>query len=90
MNNKLNTQGEAEKQAVVSDIPRIITPSEKALIIFESFNYLAETRITKNDQVAFSIYMVDGIINACEYNQVESYNTDWWTKVKIEIRKLGT
>jgi len=28
---------------------------------------------------------VDEIINACEYNHVESWNTDWWEEVKKEI-----
>ena len=25
------------------------------------------------------------IISACEYNQVESYNTEWWNRVINEI-----
>jgi len=32
--------------------------------------------------------VVDEIIKACEYNNVESYNTDWWNKVKQEINNL--
>ena len=28
---------------------------------------------------------IDEIIDACEYNSVESWNTDWWNKVKAKI-----
>jgi hypothetical protein len=31
---------------------------------------------------------IDEIISACEYNNVESWNTDWWNKVKQEIEKI--
>ena len=33
----------------------------------------------------YAINCVDEIIKACEYNQVESYNSEWWEGVKLEI-----
>ena len=33
-----------------------------------------------------ALIAVDEVIDACEKNMVESYNTDWWNKVKQEIR----
>jgi len=35
-----------------------------------------------------AIVSVKEIISACEYNNVESYNTDWWNKVESELQKL--
>lgn len=32
--------------------------------------------------------IVDEIISACEYNNVEVWNTDWWNKVKEKIDKI--
>lgn len=32
-----------------------------------------------------AVKTVDQIIDACEYNHVESWNTDWWNRVKEEI-----
>ena len=80
---------QCDKNAV-SDIPRIITPKEQALYFFEAFNLLAETRITKMDRKVFSAFTIKQIINACEYNNVESHNTDWWNKVTEELNKLYT
>lgn len=34
-----------------------------------------------------TLICVEEIISACEYNFVESYNTDWWNKVIEEIQK---
>jgi|688.fasta_scaffold2631857_1 hypothetical protein len=31
---------------------------------------------------------IDEVIDACEINMVESYNTDWWNKVKQELELL--
>jgi len=35
-----------------------------------------------------AIISVNKAISACEYNNVESWNTDWWNKVKNEIKTL--
>jgi hypothetical protein len=32
--------------------------------------------------------VVDEVISACEYNHVESWNTNWWNQVKEELKKL--
>lgn len=40
----------------------------------------------KAKEIAY--YIVDEIISACKYNNVETYNTDWWLKVKDEIRSI--
>lgn len=37
---------------------------------------------------ACALLCVDEIISACEFNNVETYNTDWWNKVKAELEKL--
>lgn len=59
-----------------------MTPKEKAEeLISKSYNVCE--KYTTCIQVA--ILIVDEIISACEYNNVESYNSDWWKKVKHEI-----
>jgi len=70
-----------------------MTPKEKANHLFKK--YLNEAPANKtidfhSDIMAIrcALIAVDEIINTCEYNRVESYNTDWWEKVKIEINKL--
>ena len=35
-----------------------------------------------------ALIAIDEVIDACEINMVESYNTDWWNKVKKEINNL--
>lgn len=35
-----------------------------------------------------AIVAVKEIISACEYNNVESHNTEWWNKVESELQKL--
>ena len=51
--------------------------------------WLAETEEGFDRQdVECALICVDEIISDCEYNNVESYNTDWWNKVKDEIRLL--
>lgn len=32
--------------------------------------------------------VIDDIISACEFNCVESWNTNWWNKVKEEVNNL--
>jgi hypothetical protein len=64
-----------------------MTPEEKAKDLFEKF----EDEIFILDDVSpktMALICVDEIISACEYNNVESYNTDWWKKVKQEITNL--
>jgi len=43
---------------------------------------------TNADVKVSAIIAVDEVIAACEYNDVEVYNTDWWNEVKSEIIKL--
>lgn len=62
-----------------------MSPKDKAEELVEKFT-LACKLYTKGKLLA-SI-CVDEIISACEYNNVESYNSDWWNKVKKEIQKL--
>ena len=31
---------------------------------------------------------IDEIIFACEYNHVDSYNSDWWEKVRASLNAL--
>jgi len=79
-----------------------MTPKEKAKELVDGFKKYTESdwlnsdlleQKTISNTILFNakkcaLIAVDEIINACEYNRVESYNTDWWEKVKIEINKL--
>jgi hypothetical protein len=38
--------------------------------------------------VNLAIICVEEIILACEYNDVETHNTDWWKRVIIELEKI--
>ena len=31
---------------------------------------------------------IDEVISACEFNSVESWNTDWWNKVRTSLNAL--
>ena len=62
-------------------------PKEKANKLVDKIN-IANKFINYDRGKTIALICVDEIINACEYNRVESYNTDWWEKVKIEINKL--
>jgi hypothetical protein len=65
-----------------------MTPKEKAEELI--LKYL---RIDNNTSEWFNTHIakqcaliaIDEVIDACEINMVESYNTDWWNKVKNEI-----
>lgn len=35
-----------------------------------------------------ALITIDEIVSACEYNNVESLNTDWWNKVRISLNAL--
>lgn len=74
-----------------------MTAKEKALELYGKGKQLAQ----ESDQYGdvqdhvfeqagrdIALFVVDEIIAACEYNHVESYNTDWWDKVKKEIESL--
>lgn len=73
-------------------------PKEKANeIVNQHFNLIwvgsgdismtgIEIKMNRAKQCA--LFTVDEVINACEYNNVEIYNTDWCNKVKQEIEKL--
>lgn len=34
------------------------------------------------------IKCIEEIISACEYNMVETYNTEWWNRVIEEVKNL--
>jgi len=67
-----------------------MTPKEKAKELISKFTFLKTPESDNKfyNPIQCALICVDEIINACEYNRVESYNTDWWEKVKIEINKL--
>lgn len=60
---------------------------KEAIRIFNRF-YLSSKSITKSQAKAFSIICIEETIKACEYNKVETYNTDWWNIVKEKIQKI--
>lgn len=69
------------------------TELEKALEFHEKFQqykwddkdgFLPDHKETKK----ICINIINEIIDACEYNNVESWNTDWWNRVKSEINKV--
>ncbi len=67
-----------------------MTPKEKAKELYELFFEDIDPIDKKaggEDSIAQStaIICVNEIIKACEYNHVESNNTDWWNKVKSEL-----
>jgi hypothetical protein len=66
-----------------------MTPKEKAQELFFKMQ-IDNFSLDMCDDMAkhCSIVAVDEVIDACEYNEVESYNTDWWNKVKQELEKL--
>jgi len=69
-----------------------MTTKEKAIELYELFYYITPQTVStaKQDKLAkdCAVKCVDEIISACEYNNVESYNSDWWKKVKYEIKEL--
>jgi hypothetical protein len=42
----------------------------------------------KFDSVFIALFICDEIISACEFNMVESHNTDWWNRVKEYLNKM--
>lgn len=72
-----------------------MTPKEKAIELVDRFMLRIILNVQSNINFSVmesakecAILSVDEIISACEYNNVEFYNTQWWNKVKEEINKL--
>ena len=69
-----------------------MTPKEKANELYEKFNQSFSCMVEHGDTFTATKEMcyicIKEIISSCEYNNVESYNSDWWMKVKTEIDKL--
>jgi hypothetical protein len=49
----------------------------KAIELFQEF-----------DSVVIALFICDEVISACEFNMVESPNTDWWNRVKDYLNKM--
>lgn len=65
---------------------RELTPKEKAFDL--RANMCLPQGMTGAGAKSCSIIAVNEIIKACEYNNVESWNTDWWEEVKEELKKM--
>lgn len=70
-----------------------MTPREKAIEILDKIQYKRIEYITikmntDHDAKFIANNLIDEIISACEYNNVETWNTDWWNKVRNEIELL--
>jgi len=65
---------------------------EKAQELFNLFIDITEHQDahwdTYEDAKKCACINIDQIIQACEYNHVETYNTDWWLKVKEAVQEL--
>ena len=69
-----------------------MTTKEKAEQLLERFEFEVrdiDGKVSHNKEEAIkcALICIEEIINACEYNYVEVYNTDWWNKVKQEVKK---
>lgn len=69
-----------------------MTPKEEAKQLYEKMKFLTEFNSQPSTVHGMckklALVCVDEVIQACEYNNVETYNTDWWLKVKEEIQNL--
>lgn len=65
-----------------------MTPKGKALQLFDKYDNILHKEYNNLEAIKCALISVDEIIKACEYNLVESNNTDWWNKVKAEIKNL--
>lgn len=70
-----------------------MTPKEKANeLSVKMLNAISSNPTTeqlfREEPIKCALICVDEIISACEYNHVESWNTDWWSKVKQELENL--
>jgi hypothetical protein len=66
----------------------MITEKEKAEELIDKYLWLQrklETLASFKYAQECAIINVKEIISACEYNHVESYNTEWWNRVIKEI-----
>lgn len=52
---------------------------------FAGIYFIDGNQGAKNNALICSQLAIDEIIKACEYNLVESYNTNWWNEVKQAI-----
>lgn len=64
-----------------------MTPKEKAKDLVSKFENVS-IDVDFEDAKDSALICVDEIISACECNNVESWNADWWNKVKQEIKLL--
>jgi hypothetical protein len=64
----------------------MIPEAIKAKELYDKFN-LPSGMMTREVKECAKI-CVDQIIEACEKNHADSYNTDWWLRVKAEIEKI--
>ena len=64
---------------------------DKAKELVEKFTDIENKYLEYTDHIQAkqcALVCVDEIISACEFNNVETHNTDWWNKVKQEINNL--
>lgn len=70
------------------------TKEEAYRLYLKFFNYNRDNELEScvNDPgwhaVNQAVMCVEEIITACDYNQVESWNRDWWNKVIEELKKI--
>jgi hypothetical protein len=69
-----------------------ITPKEKALELWSKYykvpRELYNDRFQREICKYYCFFCIDEIIKACEYNDVEVWNTNWWNDVRKEVEKL--
>lgn len=69
-----------------------MTAKEKAKDIYLKFYHSWDAQYTEAAQIYGTKKMcyicIDEIISACEYNFVETYNTDWWNRVRKQIEQM--
>ena len=66
-----------------------MTKKEKAQEIFDKYYDILFTSDFRDIEAKkCSVEAVNQIISACEYNNVESYNTEWWNEVITELKLL--
>lgn len=70
-----------------------MTPKEKAFELYIKFREYVSHPIEDNEYADYMakqcvLICVNEITSACEYNHVESWNTDWWNKVKQELAHI--
>jgi hypothetical protein len=68
-----------------------MTPKEKATeLLWEYLPILNGWTSNEKTELAkkCAFVSIQAVIDACEYNNVETYNTDWWLKVREELKNL--